>query len=42
MFYFPATVNLYILGRNDVVLTNLLSTDFIEPLASYFVGEFSP
>lgn len=42
MFNVPSAINMYIIGRKDIILTNLSEICFIDPILSYFIGEFTP
>lgn len=42
MFNVPSAINMYIIGRKDIILTNQSEICFIYPVLSYFIGEFTP
>lgn len=42
MFNVPSVINMYIIGRKDIILTNQSEICFIDPIISYFIGEFTP
>ena len=42
MFFVPGTVSLFEINEENRVLTNLSLNSTIQPIISYFLGEFTP